>query len=76
MTAMSRSFAAASERVSLSFAPEDHALLEQEAAAAGVPLASLIWARALGRPLSERPRAGRPRKQPLSQTEELFPMTG
>lgn len=73
---MSSSSAEGSERVFLRFAPEDHALLEKEAAAAGVPLASLVWARALGRPLSERPRAGRPRKKPLSQTEELFPMTG
>lgn len=73
---MSSSSAANLGRVSLRFAPEDHAILEQEAAEAGVPVASLIWARALGRPLSERPRAGRPRKQPLTQAEELFSMTG
>lgn len=63
-------------RVALSFAPEDMAMLEQEAAEAGVPLSSLVWARALGRPLSERPRAGRPRRLPRAQNEELFPMTG
>lgn len=73
---MSSSSEAGAARVYLRFTAEDRALLEQQAEEAGVPLASLVWARALGRPLSERPRAGRPRKQPLSQTEELFPMTG
>ncbi|MFI5627546.1 hypothetical protein ACIA03_29085 [Nocardioides sp. NPDC051685] len=73
---MSMTSAAATGRVYLRFAPEDHALLEQEAADAGVPLSALIWARALGRPLSERPRVGRPPKHRPTQEEELFPMTG